>query len=928
MIARISRLVLFALALTLTGAALVHAAPTGRQRLNFDSGWKFHRGEIGAAAGVAIAEWKWNPLQAAPDTPIETMIPSGDPLNNANRIAKPGEDVFHGRKGFAFFVAKLPDVPGPKPVLHFDSVDDNAAVYVNNKKVFTHQGWNDPFDIPLDSVWKQGELNTVVVIVENTAGAGGIGRASLDTESDAAKDGPAARDFSDGDWRGVHLPHDFVVEGTFTPTADAGHGSLPTDVGWYRKTFTVSKDEKGRSLWLDFDGVYRDSKVWLNGRLLGRHKSGYTGFRYDITDAVNYGGQNVLAVRCDARAQEGWWYEGGGIYRHVWLTSKHFYHVVPDSLYVSPKVNADGSASVKINLTIANDSDKDEELAAGSYFTCGGVLVPIGGNVIVPVKAHSKKETTIDCVIKKPVLWSLEDPKLYECNVSINSAHAFTRASYDHVSVPFGIRTIRFDKDKGFFLNGKAVKIQGTCNHQDFAGVGIAMPDSLLEWRIKKLKAMGSNAYRGSHNPVAPELLDACDRLGMLVMDENRHLGDTYSAKSSPATPYDDLSDLKEMVVRDRNHPSIIIWSMCNEEGIQGSEAGAKIFAAMKKVTDELDGTRPISCAMNGGWGQGITNVEDLQGINYSPGAYDGFHRGHPDMPLYGSETASEVGTRGEYVNDATKGYVSAYSVNAPPWAQTSEVAWRAIAERDFVAGGFVWTGFDYKGEPTPYGWPCVNSHFGIMDECGFSKDAYYYYQAWWGDKPVVHVFPHWNWAGQEGKPIDVWVHSNAAKVELFLNNVSLGAKQMPRNGHLQWSVPYAPGKLVAKGMDASGKTIAADTVETTEAPAQIKLVPDRKTMTANGEEVILVTVSVLDSMGRVVPYADNEITFTANGAGVVAGVGNGDASDHDPDRANHRKAFHGLCMAVIQAGEKPGAIRLTANAPGLKSASLALSAK
>ncbi len=920
---------LLALALLSLCAALVHAAPpSGRQRVRFDAGWKFHAGEIGVMAGRPVTDWRWQSAPEASEKVPDTDFEKSGLTADIWRGSAAGEDIFHGRKGFAWYHAFLPDVPGPKRVLHFDYVDDNATVYVNGRKLFSHQVWNEPFEVPLGDAWKAGEKNAVYVLVENTAGAGGIGAVTLSAEDAAVKKGPAAMNFKDSDWRGVHLPHDFVVEGKFTPTADAGHGSLPTGIGWYRKTFTVSKDEKGRSLWLDFDGVYRDSKVWLNGKLLGRHKSGYTGFRYDITDAVNYGGQNVLAVRCDARAQEGWWYEGGGIYRHVWLTSLHRYHIVPDSLYISPKVNADGGASVKINFSIANDFDKDVKLSATSFISLAGAEAFTAEKVIVPVKAHGKQDAMINCTVKNPVLWSLESPKLYDCRVVIDGGDFYTRASFQTVTVPFGVRTIRFDKDKGFFLNGKPVKIKGTCNHQDFAGVGIAMPDSLLEWRIKKLKAMGGNAYRFSHNPVAPELLDACDRLGMLVMDENRHLGDTYAAKSDSSTPYDDLADLKKMVVRDRNHPSIIIWSMCNEEGIQGSAAGAKIFAAMKKVTDELDGTRPVSCAMNGGWGQGITNVEDAQGINYSPNAYDGFHKAHPDKPMYGSETASEVGTRGEYVNDAARGYVSAYSVNAPSWAQTSEVAWRAIAEREFVAGGFVWTGFDYKGEPTPYGWPCINSHFGIMDECGFPKDAYYYYQAWWGDKPVVHVFPHWNWAGQEGKPIDVWVHSNAAKVELFLNNVSLGAKEMPRNGHLQWSVPYAPGKLTARGYDANGKIIATDTVETTGVPAQIKLVPDRKTMTANGEEVILVTVSVLDSMGRVVPYADNRIMFAASGAGVVAGVGNGDPSDHDPDRAANRKAFHGLCLTVIQAKETGGKITVTATAPGLKSASLALSAK
>jgi beta-galactosidase len=380
-------------------------------------------------------------------------------------------------------------------------------------------------------------------------------------------------------------------------------------------------------------------------------------------------------------------------------------------------------------------------------------------------------------------------------------------------------------------------------------------------------------------------------------------------------------------VMRDRNHPSIIQWSMCNEEGLQGSEDGARIFKAMKEATLALDPTRPITCAMNGGWGSGITFVEDLQGINYAPGAYAGFHEKFPDMPLYGSETASAVSTRGEYVNDRQKGYVSAYDVNAPPWAQPAEVAWKAIGEREYVAGGYVWTGFDYKGEPTPYGWPCINSHFGIMDECGFPKDTYYYYLSWWGEKPVAHILPHWNWPGEEGKVKDVWVHSNAERVELFLNGTSLGAKDMPRLGHLQWSVPYAPGKLEARGYKGD-KVIVTDVVETTGKATQLRLKPDRKTMTANGEEVILVETELLDDKGRVVPDADNEVTFEVTGAAHIGGVGNGDPSSHEPDKANKRHAFHGLCMVIVQAGETPGSVTVFATSPGLKPTTVRLEAR
>lgn len=926
-------LTLFAFAMLFVQGRAQAAPPVGRERLRFDAGWRFHRGDLGSAADMPLAKWTWKA--------VEGRVNAGETLPDLSadgwQETRPGQDTFHGRRGFAWYRAELPAIPGPNRTLHFESVDDNATVYLNSKKLLSHEGWSEPFDVPLDAAWKEGGPNLLVVLVQNTDGAGGIGTAALQTDPDKINDGPAAPNFDDSGWRVLHLPHDFVVEGTFTPQADASHGSLLTDVGWYRKTFDVPASDKGRSLWLEFDGVYRNSKTWLNGKLLGSHKSGYIGVRYDITNAVNYGGKNTLVVRCDSRAQEGWWYEGGGIYRHVWLNKANVVHIAPEGVFVTAKPFSDGSANVAVQITMGGwlmgqgprriNYVLDAEIRDWNNRTVARARQ--GGTQADEEGAHY----TLNLNMSQARLWSLEDPYRYVAMIRLHEDSydqpptGKSGRVLDSVTVPFGIRTIRFDANKGFFLNGKPVKLKGTCNHQDFAGVGIAMPDSLLEWRIKKLKAMGSNAYRCSHNPPTAELLDACDRLGMVVMDETRHLGDATGAKTSPGTKAADLSELKGLILRDRNHPSVIMWSMCNEEPLQGTEEGARIFSAMKKVTNALDGTRPVTCAMNGGWGEGISLVEDLQGCNYNPGGYDDYHKRFPEQPVYGSETASEVGTRGEYVNDPAKGYVSAYSVNAPPWAQTSEVAWRALAERDYMAGGFVWTGFDYKGEPTPYGWPCVNSHFGIMDECGFPKDAYYYYQSWWGEKPIVHLLPHWNWPGKEGQPIDVWCHSNAETVELFLNGKSLGTKAMPRYGHLEWKVPYAPGRLEAKGY-SGGKLVASDVVETTGAPTQIRLSPDRKILTADGEDVIMVEVALLDEKGCVVPFADNEVIFTVTGAGQVAGVGNGDPSSHEPDKASKRKAFHGLCMVIVGAGENPGSISLTASSPGLKSAGLSLQAK
>ncbi len=935
------------------------AAPPARRHILMDAGWRFAP-DVPAPIrdSVPLTAWRWRAGQA--DEAARMTAAGLDTATPSWKDAATGEDVFGGRVGLAWFHATLPASAAIDQARHrllrFGGVDDNATVYLNGMKLIHHEGWNDPFDVPLDAAWKSGGPNILTVLVENTAGGGGItGSATLGISADPSGGDPSRPAFRDAAWRTVHLPHDYVIESTFTPKGDPSHGSLIPTPAWYRKTFTLPASDKGRALWLDFDGVYRDATVTLNGVTLGTHSCGYTPFRFDISQAAHYGGPNVLAVHVNAQHEEGWWYEGGGIYRHVWLTVADPIHIAPWGTFVSTKmpepepsgvpspaiVNVKTTLAGQISLSAMYWAPNNPNSRHLSYVLTSRVLDPAGAVVataVTPIKQVNAEGLTQQVTVPRPMLWSLETPRLYTLHTEIQNRGQLV----DAVDTPFGIRTLRFDAEKGFFLNGKPVKIKGTCNHQDFAGVGVAMPDSLLYWRVKKLKAMGSNAYRMSHNPPTSELLDACDKLGMLVMDENRHLGDTEDGKASQNTPYADLHEVRSMVLRDRNHPSVIMWSMCNEEGIQGTPHGRDIFAAMKRTVDAADGTRPVTCAMNGGYdsADGITSVEDLQGINYNPGAYDGFHRAHPAMPLYGSETASEVATRGiygpdtfkidgiTYLGDQAKGHISAYDLHAPGWAQTAEAAWQPIADRPFVAGGYVWTGFDYKGEPTPFGWPDVNSNFGIMDECGFPKDSYYYYQSVWGDKPIVHLLPHWNWAGREGRPITVWAYSNAARVALSLNGASLGTKDMPRNGHLEWSVPYAPGTLTATGYDSAGKVMATDKVETTGAPTALRLSTDRATLQADGEDLTMVEVDVVDAQGRVVPTADTLVSFTVKGAGRIRGVGNGDPSSHEPDQAGQRRAFGGKCLVIVGAGDRPGGITLTANAPGLQPAALPLEAR
>ncbi|HKW89850.1 MAG TPA: beta-galactosidase GalA [Candidatus Acidoferrales bacterium] len=730
---------------------------------------------------------------------------------------------------------------------------------------------------------------------------------------------PSRHDFDDSDWRAIDLPHDWAVELPFVDHASVNQvGAKPlgraypaTSIGWYRNIFVISQSDLGRRLSLEFDGVFRDAIVSLNGNYVTRNLSGYAPFRCDITDFANYGGNNVLVVRADATEHEGWFYEGAGIYRHVWLVKTAPLHVAHWGMFVSSQLRG-SSATVSITTAVENDTDIEKSCSVISdIFASDGEKLGSSRSSAQTVPAWSKRDFNSQIVLDNPRPWSLEAPHLYRATASIESEGK----SLDESSTTFGIRDIRFDPDKGFFLNGKPVKIQGMCNHQDHAGVGSALPDRIQYFRIEKLKEMGVNAYRTSHNPPTHELLDACDRLGMLVMDETRMMS------SNP----EGLSQLERMVRRDRNHPCVILWSLGNEEPQQGTDRGARVTRTMKRLVRCLDPTRPVTAAMNGDWGKGISDVVDVQGFNYfNLGSVDKFHADFPAKPCVGSEEASTVSTRGIYENDKVRGYVSAYDLNRPNWGSLAEDWVQNYATRPFVSGAFVWTGFDYRGEPTPYGWPCISSHFGIMDTCGFPKDLFYYYQSWWTQKPVLHVFPHWNWAGKEGQEISVWVFSNCEEVELLLNGQRLGRQPMKKFSHVEWKVAYAPGALVARGF-TSGKQIAESKRETTGAPAEIRLIPDRSEIGANGEDVCIAAVEILDAQGRLVPVADNKINFAISGPGKIIGVGNGDPSCHEPDKATERSAFNGLAQVIVQAQKQTGPIILSANSPGLAPASLTI---
>ncbi len=692
--------------------------------------------------------------------------------------------------------------------------------------------------------------------------------------------GAARGGFDDSSWRIVNLPHDWAVELDFVQNNDGlhiAHGSKPisraypaTTIGWYRRTFDIPASDKGRRLSVEFDGVFRDSMVWLNGHLLGREMSGYSSFSYDMTDFINYGGSNVLSVRVDASHYEGWFYEGAGIYLHVWITKTAPIHNPQSGVFATSEVDANG-ATVTVQTEVVNDGDTAQtvglKLALSDPNNAKIAEATTGG---VHLEPWSRQVVTQKIKISDPQLWSLEKPLLYSASTSIEA----NGDELDSCDTHFGIRTLKWDANQGFFLNGKHVEIKGMCNHQDHAGVGSALPDAIQYFRIEKLKEMGCNAYRSSHNAPTPELLDACDRLGMLVMDENRLLDSSE----------DVLAQFTRQIKRDRNHPSVILWSIGNEEYEQNSPRGTAIATTLKRLCHTLDPTRLTTYAgNNGAQYEGVNSIVDVRGFNYSQDATDPYHLAHPDQFEMGSEVASTLATRGEYAKDVEKGYMPAYDIGKPDWGNTAEEWWTHFAARPYLAGGFVWTGFDYRGEPTPYGWPCISSHFGILDTCGFPKDDFFYYQAWWSGQDVLHILPHWNWPGKEGQPIDVWCHSNLDEVELFLNGKSQGRKTMNRNSHLEWKVVYQPGTLEARGYRA-GKLVKTEKVESTGTAAKLVITPDRPSINADGEDVSMVTISAVDDQGRLVPFADNDINFDVEGGNII-GIGNGNPSSHEADR-------------------------------------------
>ncbi len=737
--------------------------------------------------------------------------------------------------------------------------------------------------------------------------------------------GPAATpEFDDNDWKAVDLPHDWAVELPFqNDPALASKGFYPlgraypaTSVGWYRRVFELPASAAGKRISIEFDGAYREAMVVLNGFYLGRHIGGYDPFRFDATDFAAPGGRNVLLVRVDATESDGWFYEGAGIYRHVWLVTTNPVHVKQWGTFARSEVRP-GEATVSIRTEVENQGKGTQGVrVASTILDTAGKPVGKATSVPAPIAEGAGHGFEQQVIVKSPALWSLEQRNLYKLVTEVFDA---ANAVVDRYETRFGIRTCVFDAEKGFLLNGQPVKLKGTCNHQDHAGVGAALPDALQYYRVRKLQEMGCNALRTSHNPPTPELLNAADELGMLVFDETRMMS------SNP----EGISQFENLVRRDRNHPSVFLWSMGNEEGAASGAHGLPILTAMKAAAARQDGSRLVSIAPNGGNDMGKFGYAalDVQGYNYADPAAEAFHKANPKVPVMGTEQVSAVGTRGIYKMDPERGYVQSYDPYTTTGRASAEGWWSFCDARPWLAGGFVWTGFDYRGEPSPYGWPNTASQYGIIDLCGFPKDSFYYYQAWWTAKPVLHLFPHWNWPGLEGQEIAVWVYSNLDRVELFSNGQSLGAKDVKRASHLAWNVKYAPGVIEARGFKGGQQAMTVKR-ETTGPAAQLAISAERPDLAADGEDAVSIAVEVRDAQGRYAPLADNAVTFEIAGPGRLIGVGNGDPTSHESDKGSSRKAFCGLCAAIVQSTKAAGEIAVTATSPGLAPASVRIPSK
>ena len=745
-------------------------------------------------------------------------------------------------------------------------------------------------------------------------------------------EGPYVANFNDSTWQEVKVPHDWVTILPYADVASHSHGyktvgyKYPeTSVGWYRKTINIPASDLGKHIALKFDGIFRNARVWFNGFYMGTEPSGYATQVYDVTEYVNYGGDNLICVRADATLEEGWFYEGAGIYRDAWLLKSAAVSVAPFGTFVYADLKQPyDKATIHVETEVNNHSLTTQQCEVSHRLldADGREVAKSESSTIMLRAKQTLNSQLLTLNLNAPHLWSPADPYLYKVETTVKVDGRVT----DVYETTTGIRDIEFDADRGFLLNGQPLKLKGVNMHQDHAGVGAAIPDALQAWRIKQLKKMGCNAYRASHNPMTPALLDICDREGILVIDENRLTGINE----------EHLRLLERMIKRDRNHPSVILWSNGNEEwGMENTIQGTRIAAAMREYTHLLDPTRHSTIANAGG--REMVKGLDVVGFNYIvQNDVDNQKKNNPTWKIVGTEETTGCGTRGWYFKDEKYPgrMVSLNRTMEQNYENIIERGWKFYDERPWAAGLFYWTGFDYRGEPNPLSYPAHDSEFGILDYCGFPKDEAYYLKSWWTDEPVLHIFPHWNLQGHEGEEVEVWAYSNCDEVELTVNGKKLGRQPMPRNGHLKWKAVYQPGRVEATGYK-NGKRILTKTIETTKAAAKVVLKADRHQIAADGQDMAIVNIELHDQKGRFVPNACPVLTFCLEGDASIIGCGNGDpsylGSDHPDKQPCHTfsiPAFNGRAQVLIQSGKLPSTVTLKCTADGLKYGLLTITTK
>ena len=745
-------------------------------------------------------------------------------------------------------------------------------------------------------------------------------------------EGPYAANFNDSTWQEVKVPHDWVTILPYADVASHSHGyktvgyKYPeTSVGWYRKTINIPACDLGKHIALQFDGIFRNARVWFNGFYMGTEPSGYATQVYDVTEYVNYGGDNLICVRADATLEEGWFYEGAGIYRDAWLMKSAAVGVAPFGTFVYADLKQPyDKVTIYVETEVNNHSLTTQQCEVSHRLldADGREVAKSESSTIMLRAKQTLNSQPLTLNLNTPHLWSPADPYLYKVETTVKVDGRVT----DVYETTTGIRDVEFDADRGFLLNGQPLKLKGVNMHQDHAGVGAAIPDALQAWRIKQLKKMGCNAYRASHNPMTPALLDICDREGILVIDENRLTGINE----------EHLRLLERMIKRDRNHPSVILWSNGNEEwGMENTIQGTRIAAAMREYTHLFDPTRHSTIANAGG--REMVKGLDVVGFNYIvQNDVDNQKKNNPTWKIVGTEETTGCGTRGWYFKDEKYPgrMVSLNRTMEQNYENIIERGWKFYDERPWAAGLFYWTGFDYRGEPNPLSYPAHDSEFGILDYCGFPKDEAYYLKSWWTDEPVLHIFPHWNLQGHEGEEVEVWAYSNCDEVELTVNGKKLGRQPMPRNGHLKWKAVYQPGRVEATGYK-NGRRILTKTIETTKAAAKVVLKADRHQIAADGQDMAIVNVELHDQKGRFVPNACPVLTFCLEGDANIIGCGNGDpsylGSDHPDKQPCHTfsiPAFNGRAQVLIQSGKIPSTVTLKCTADGLKYGLLTITTK